>query len=92
MESFRKGERKGNTHKTRKGQEKSGIYDWSTLGLMSDVSTFWSGRFRDTLSFGPKFLNTGNETYPEPILISTSWSIRWEMIVMVPTLGLTVIV
>jgi hypothetical protein len=42
------------------------------------------------LSFGPKWLNTGNETYPELIVISTSWSIRWEIIVMVPTLGLTV--
>ncbi len=41
-------------HKARKGQEirKSQgfmIYDWSTF-IWSDVSTFWPGRFRDTLS------------------------------------------
>jgi hypothetical protein len=94
LESFREGEGegKGNTHKARKrkGQEKSGFYDWSTFGIRSDVSTFWSGRFRDTLSFGPKLLNTGNKTYPEPVLIPTSWSIRWGIIVMVLTLGLTV--
>jgi hypothetical protein len=45
------------------------------------------------LSFGSKLLNTSNETYPDPepilILIPTSWSIRWEIIVMVPTLGLS---
>ena len=38
------------------------------------------------MSFTPKFLNTGNKTYRKPILIPTSWSMIWEIIVMVPTL------
>ncbi len=32
LESFLKGEGKGNAHKIRKGQEKSENYDWSTYG------------------------------------------------------------
>jgi hypothetical protein len=54
------------------------------------VSTFWSGRFRDTLSIGPELRNTGNKTYSFPILIPTSWSVRWEIIGMVPILDLAV--
>jgi hypothetical protein len=49
--------------------------DLRLVYIRSDVSTFWSERFRDTLSIGPEFLNTGNKTYPIPILIPTSWSV-----------------
>jgi hypothetical protein len=81
LESFHKEEGKGNTHKPRKGQEKSGIYDWSPCGMRSNISTFWSGRSRDTLSLEIYLFDIGNTTLV---------GLGWEDMVILPSSELTV--